>query len=67
MTSVNDVYAASGRLVEKYDVVDGSRGGGGGEYPTQDGFGWTNGVFAKLNALYPAQAGAATGNSCAGD
>jgi hypothetical protein len=27
---------------------------GGGEYPTQDGFGWANGVMGKLVALYPA-------------
>ena len=26
---------------------------GGGEYPTQDGFGWTNGVLRRLLALYP--------------
>lgn len=24
------------------------RGGGGGEYPLQDGFGWTNGVTLKM-------------------
>ncbi|MGU0160045.1 trehalase family glycosidase [Escherichia coli] len=23
-------------------------GGGGGEYPLQDGFGWTNGVTLKM-------------------
>ena len=22
----------------------------GGEYPTQDGFGWTNGVYQKLSS-----------------
>ncbi|MCA3821814.1 MAG: hypothetical protein IOB05_01975, partial [Burkholderia sp.] len=27
-------------------------GGGGGEYPLQDGFGWTNGVTLKLLGLY---------------
>jgi alpha,alpha-trehalase len=27
---------------------DGAVGGGGGEYPLQDGFGWTNGVTRKL-------------------
>jgi neutral trehalase len=32
------------------------RGGGGGEYPLQDGFGWTHGVTARLMALYPAAA-----------
>jgi alpha,alpha-trehalase len=37
-------------------VIDTNRKGGGGEYPTQDGFGWTNGVMRKLEALYPADA-----------
>jgi alpha,alpha-trehalase len=49
------VYRASGKLVEKYDV-EGSAEGGGGEYPLQDGFGWTNGVLRKLLAEYPALA-----------
>jgi alpha,alpha-trehalase len=39
--------------VEKYNVVVIGRGGGG-EYPLQDGFGWTNGVMRKLMVLYPA-------------
>ncbi|WP_429454734.1 trehalase family glycosidase [Paraburkholderia sp. WC7.3g] len=26
---------------------------GGGEYPLQDGFGWTNGVLRVLMQLYP--------------
>jgi alpha,alpha-trehalase len=42
------VYRATGRMLEKYDVVDLSRTAGGGEYPTQDGFGWTNGVVLAL-------------------
>lgn len=42
-------YAATGRMMEKYDVVDPSRPAGGGEYPTQDGFGWTNGVALALS------------------
>ncbi len=54
MINVNEVYRQSGKLVEKYDVIDTGRSGGGGEYPTQDGFGWTNGVMRKLIALYPA-------------
>jgi alpha,alpha-trehalase len=53
MAGVNRLYRASGKLVEKYDVVDTGRRGGGGEYPTQDGFGWTNGVMRRLMALYP--------------
>lgn len=42
------VYAATGKLTEKYDVWDLSKPAGGGEYPTQDGFGWTNGVGLAL-------------------
>lgn len=38
------VYERSGKMMEKYDVCDLTRPGGGGEYPNQDGFGWTNGV-----------------------
>ena len=41
-------YRATGKMMEKYDVVDLARGAGGGEYPTQDGFGWTNGVALAL-------------------
>ena len=56
MLNVERVYRETGKLVEKYDVVASDRPGGGGEYPTQDGFGWTNGVMLKLMALYPADA-----------
>ncbi|MDX2284320.1 MAG: alpha,alpha-trehalase TreF [Bacteroidia bacterium] len=42
------VYRATGKLVEKYNVVDQSLTAGGGEYPLQDGFGWTNGVLLRL-------------------
>jgi alpha,alpha-trehalase len=55
MANVNDVYRQSGKLVEKYNVVTVGKGGGG-EYPLQDGFGWTNGVMRKLMSLYPAEA-----------
>ena len=48
------VFETSGKLVEKYDVTAaGSRGAGGGEYPLQDGFGWTNGVLRALLVRYP--------------
>ena len=46
------VYCASGKLVEKYNVRD-AGAGSGGEYPVQDGFGWTNGVLIKLLDQYP--------------
>jgi alpha,alpha-trehalase len=43
------IYQSQGKLVEKYNVLDlKSAAGGGGEYPLQDGFGWTNGVLLKL-------------------
>ena len=51
--SVARVYAETGKLVEKYDVIDTHRAGGGGEYPLQDGFGWTNGVTRMLLGIYP--------------
>ena len=48
-------YQHTGKLVEKYDVEasGGKQSGGGGEYPLQDGFGWTNGVLRVLMAWYP--------------
>ncbi|MEB2485685.1 alpha,alpha-trehalase TreA [Burkholderia multivorans] len=53
LADVKHVYATEGKLVEKY-VVEGAGqgGGGGGEYPLQDGFGWTNGVTLKLLQMY---------------
>jgi alpha,alpha-trehalase len=42
------VYKNTGKMVEKYNVVDINLEAGGGEYPVQDGFGWTNGVLLKL-------------------
>ena len=43
-------YQTTGRMMEKYDVVDLNRVAGGGEYAAQDGFGWTNGVALALSA-----------------
>lgn len=42
------VFSATGRMMEKYNVENTSLESGGGEYPTQDGFGWTNGVYLKF-------------------
>ncbi len=51
---VGDHYRQSGKLVEKYDITGAADvRGGGGEYPLQDGFGWTNGVVRQLLMLYP--------------
>lgn len=38
------VYEVTGKMMEKYNVMDTTLIAGGGEYPNQDGFGWTNGV-----------------------
>lgn len=46
------VFAATGKLMEKYNVIDLSLEAGGGEYPSQDGFGWTNGVLLALIKKY---------------
>lgn len=52
LETVARVYGETGRLMEKYDVIE-ERPGGGGEYPLQDGFGWTNGVTSALLRRYP--------------
>jgi alpha,alpha-trehalase len=64
ISNVNDGYRRSGKLVEKYDVIHPGDSGTGGEYPLQDGFGWTNGVMRKLMALYPAVADYASVDRC---
>lgn len=44
------VFARTNCFVEKYDVVHPDNLASGGEYDLQDGFGWSNGVYAALNA-----------------
>ena len=46
------VYKQTGKLMEKYNVVDINLPAGGGEYKGQDGFGWTNGVLLKMLTIY---------------
>jgi alpha,alpha-trehalase len=51
LRTVGSLYKRESKLVEKYVVMkqdDGAVGGGGGEYPLPDGFGWTNGVTRRL-------------------
>lgn len=52
LETVSTAYAETGKMLEKYDVEE-RKPGGGGEYPTQDGFGWTNGVTSAILARYP--------------
>lgn len=42
------VFAEKRKMIEKYNVERPGDMGGGGEYALQDGFGWTNGVYAAL-------------------
>jgi alpha,alpha-trehalase len=44
------VFAETGKMMEKYNVMDTTTTAGGGEYPNQDGFGWTNGVYLKMKS-----------------
>lgn len=46
------VYRQTGKMMEKYNVIDANVEAGGGEYPAQDGFGWSNGVLLKLIKMY---------------
>ena len=48
LTIVAELYRAEGKLVEKYVLRPTLEHAKGGEYPLQDGFGWTNGVTARL-------------------
>ena len=38
-------YEQDKKLIEKYNVIDPLHTAKGGEYPAQDGFGWTNAVY----------------------
>ena len=46
------VFSQTGKLMEKYNVEKLDLEAGGGEYPAQDGFGWTNGVLIALINQY---------------
>ncbi len=51
--AVNEkVFRSTGKMLEKYNVENMDLESGGGEYPTQDGFGWTNGVYLKFYELF---------------
>ena len=50
--TVGAAYAETGKMLEKYNIEERTPGGGG-EYPVQDGFGWTNGVTSAILDRYP--------------
>lgn len=43
------IFLGTGKFTEKYNVVNSDTETGGGEYPNQDGFGWTNGVYSSFS------------------
>ncbi len=51
LTLNKKVFSEEGKMMEKYNVIDTTQIGGGGEYKNQDGFGWTNGVALGLNTF----------------
>ncbi len=54
--AVNEkVFKSSGKMLEKYNVQNLQLESGGGEYPTQDGFGWSNGVYLKFYQMLSAK------------
>jgi len=53
-----DVFKRTGKLMEKYNVIDTALEAGGGEYAGQDGFGWTNGVLLALIKKYDTKSAA---------
>ncbi|AKR49256.1 MULTISPECIES: alpha,alpha-trehalase TreF [Acetobacter] len=57
MARVIGTFERSGVLLEKYDVsateISPTGGKGGGEYPMQIGFGWTNGTLVGFMNRYP--------------
>ncbi|PSJ40638.1 trehalase [Sphingomonas deserti] len=65
METVARTYGETGKMLEKYDV-EARRPGGGGEYPLQDGFGWTNGVASALLERYPDLLSGAEGGGARG-
>ena len=46
------VFENTGKMMEKYNVEDINLESGGGEYPSQEGFGWSNGVYLKLYSMF---------------
>lgn len=51
MHSNEIIFEKTGKLMEKYNVETKDIDAMPGTYPTQDGFGWTNGVYLALDRL----------------
>jgi alpha,alpha-trehalase len=48
MHLVEKHYYSSGKLLEKYNIINTNLKALDGEYELQEGFGWTNGVYLKM-------------------
>jgi alpha,alpha-trehalase len=48
MNANEKVFHQTGKMTEKYDAWNENAEASGGEYPNQDGFGWTNGVYLAM-------------------
>ncbi|MFN4146101.1 MAG: alpha,alpha-trehalase TreA [Runella sp.] len=48
LTNCEQYFDKTGKMMEKYNVLTHDISAQGGEYPNQDGFGWTNGVYLKM-------------------
>ena len=51
LANVTLMYEKTGKLMEKYNVLEPEFKADGGEYDVQEGFGWTNGVTLALHKL----------------
>ncbi|MEZ6331229.1 MAG: trehalase family glycosidase [Candidatus Saccharimonadales bacterium] len=52
LKTCTDWYATHGVLLEKYNVVTPTKEPIKGVYPSQTGFGWTNGIYVALARDY---------------
>jgi alpha,alpha-trehalase len=50
ITTNEKIYTVTEKMMEKYNVTATDTQAGGGEYPNQDGFGWTNGVYLAMQS-----------------
>ena len=49
--TIEDHFAQTGVILEKYDVCEPDKTASGGEYEVQLGFGWTNGVYTRFKTM----------------
>ena len=49
--TIEDHFARTGVMLEKYNVCEPDKTASGGEYEVQLGFGWTNGVYTRFKTM----------------